>query len=70
MGEPKKKKTEALERAAILRVAATACTDPRTVERVVNEGVTPRSIATLRAITAALEEEGFPAHAARLREVS
>lgn len=71
MGEPRKKaKPERLERAAILRVAASACVDQRTVDRVVNDGEIPRSLATLRAITSALDEEGFPDHATRLREAS
>lgn len=56
---------EVLTRADVLRVAAAARLDPRTVARAV-EGGAPRSAAVLDLLITALRVEGFPATAARL----
>lgn len=48
-----------IDRADVLRVAAAAGVDPRTVDRVANGGGSPRSIVVARAVADALEAEGF-----------
>lgn len=63
----RREKSEALTRADVLRVAARANVDPRTVDRVANRAIPPRSMVVEEAIAAALEAEGFPAAAARVR---
>jgi hypothetical protein len=56
-----------LDRSQVLRVAAAAEVDPRTVDRVVNKGTPPRSPAVLEALARALEAEGFAELAVQVR---
>jgi len=48
-----------LSKQDVLRVAAEAGLDPRTVGRIVNEGIAPRSEATRQSLVKALEVLGF-----------
>jgi len=64
------KAKERLPRADVLRIAAASALDPRTVDRAVNEGITPRSMAVREAIVSALESYGFREHAERVRKGS